>query len=488
MMGIRGVGGQSIALRHCFPAYFLGAVVIILVLLSGCLAEDGSRGGAAVGKAQQPVGNAAQVSAFLQLKEPAGPSLQLSISRVEILANGIWTELSVEPRRVDAAKLAAGQLLLCRNVVEPGRYQALRLTLAEAGVFRVGRSIPLTLASTQVELPLAVDLDLAKGDSKSLFITLDTVASLLGGDTLTPVLSAVVQTPPLVADLLYVACPSINTVYLVRCDKNWVSGSIGISGRPTYLGADAVGKRLYVLASGEAVINVIESATNRIVDKLRIPMVMEPGFMTVSPDGGPAYILDSRSGNVVRLELPSGRLAAQVRLGERPEYAAFLAEQGLLAVSSAMASTVSLLNTTNLATVQTITAGNSPEGMAGVNGILYIAERAANTVMLYDLKTGRIRDRLHVGFGPRRILVSNNQIYVASSNPAIGVLLVGQLSTTAEIATTGKPLEMAAADRRRWIYAAGDNPAGLTVIDNTTNRPAGFIELGAPPLGMAVLQ
>ena len=63
----------------------------------------------------------------------------------------------------------------------------------------------------------------------------------------------------------------------------------------------------------------------------------------------------------------------------------------------------------------------------------------------------------------------------------------GQFNVSGEISVKGKPFEMAASQSRRWLYVTDSERGGLSVIDPTSNRINGFIDLATLPLGMAVI-
>jgi hypothetical protein len=52
----------------------------------------------------------------------------------------------------------------------------------------------------------------------------------------------------------------------------------------------------------------------------------------------------------------------------------------------------------------------------------------------------------------------------------------------------GVPPEMAAEGNQRWLYVCEEGSKGVWVIEPTSSQVAGFIELGAVPVGVAVLQ
>ncbi len=124
-------------------------------------------------------------------------------------------------------------------------------------------------------------------------------------------LALTVVTPlrQLPVDLVFVSCPDIDTVFVVRADKNWVVDSFGVKGRPTYLAIDPdlSRQRLYVLASRDRTVKVVDLSSFRVVDFFTVPLNDAPTFMAISPDGRWAFLLDEDSGYLSRMDLTTGQ-------------------------------------------------------------------------------------------------------------------------------------------------------------------------------------
>jgi YVTN family beta-propeller protein len=463
---------------------------IALTLLGSCQPS--------VNSASQPTadpkrdGNdTARLSLFLNLKEPAGPGIRLEITNIEVLAENIWLPITEGPLVLDSEEIAAKQFFVGGRWVPPGLYERLRFTLSKGSALKgQGKYEAVSFDPFIVELAFPSPFLLSKNDSQSLFLTWDVQESQVGADSLLPALTIALSLKQLIADLIYVACPDIDTIFIIRTDKNWVADSFGIKGRPTHLAIDPdpSRQRLYVFASRDSTIKVVNISSQRIVDTFYIPNVGVSAFMTVNPDARLAYVFDERNNNLNRLDLLTGNLLTRLRLGYRPQYATYLSDSNLLAVSSALSQFISVHDPINLTQVKNI-ACNSPDGLLAMNNQLYIAESGANSVSIYDFASNRIQSRLAVGYTPRRLLYNGNKIYVSNyGSGSLSVILPGQLGVSREILGLGQPLEMAFNQNNRWLYVGDDQKGGLAVIDTSTDQLIKYINLGAQPAGMAVIQ
>jgi DNA-binding beta-propeller fold protein YncE len=218
-----------------------------------------------------------------------------------------------------------------------------------------------------------------------------------------------------------------------------------------------------------------------------VPLGDTPTFMTLSPDGRWGYLLDERSGHLSRMDLSSGRSAARVRLGFRPQHATFLERQNLLAVSLPLAQKVVLLDPLSLQQVRAIATGSEPAGLLVFDQLLYIAESGDHSVAIVDLPGQREVGRVTVGLAPSRLVESDRIIYVSNTEDgSLSVLIPGQLGVVRDVRGLDRPREMAFNRFYRRLYVADEMARALVVVDVNSNLIVGRIALGARPTGMAV--
>ncbi|MBU1060424.1 MAG: YncE family protein [Proteobacteria bacterium] len=466
---------------------FLGA---LLLLLTACttsndpLSPFSSPQGSGYGQADK----LGQLSLFLNLKEKNGPELKMRILSIEVLGEDMrWLPLLFEPVEADSRVILGGQISLARSFLAPGYYSQLRMTTNQS--LQSAETVPDPVVTTlEIRQPLYV----AKGDSHSLFLTWDVNASLAVADKDRPSLNLAPKLKNLLVDVAYVACPDINTVYMICTDKNWVCDSLGVSGDPSYLVSDQTNPtgNLFVLTEEDSNIKQIGPAANRVEETYYLSMIGKPQHMAISPDGQWAYVVDQNRGNILRINLQSGSIETRKRLGYEPSYILYLEKQGLLAVALSLSQSVVLLDPETLTQVQTISTGSRPEGLMLYNDTyLYIAESAGNSVMVYDLSLNRMQRRIPVDLSPMRILAADGLIYVTNyTSHSISVLKHGQLGVSKTISLDGPPLELAYSTSNKWVYVGNELTKTLDIIDPVNSKVVGRIPLGAPPKGMAVLQ
>lgn len=480
------------SLRNIFPTGSIALLLVLVLLSAGCQEQELSSG--VSGKtglvSHAPLSaNAAQLSVFLKLQQAEGERVVLEISAVDVQQGDSWVSLNSALQNADTKSLATSQRLLGRNTVPPGTFEAIRLTVQRAVLHRGSKETMLNLVDPVVVVPIPESVSVRRGDSTSLFLSWDVEKSLQGSAVFKPVLYADLQHIPLLQDLLFVACPEINTVYAVRTDTNFIIGSIGIPGQPLYVELDFAAERLYVLTAADAKIKVVDLTRNEVRDQFDIPMLPTPTFMTLSPDFRSAYLLDMKNNAVVRLDLATGVVAAQAEIEYQPLYALFIADQGQLAISASFTKSVYLLDPERLTILDKFIVGDIPDGMIYLEDQVYITEGDAGSVTVFDLKNRKILHQINTGVGPHRLVVGDSQIFVANrGSGSVSVLLPGQLNAFSQIDISGEPGEMVFSETRRWLYVGDAESGVVAVIDPGTYQVVNRIELAARPQGLTIVK
>jgi YVTN family beta-propeller protein len=189
------------------------------------------------------------------------------------------------------------------------------------------------------------------------------------------------------------------------------------------------------------------------------------------------------------MNLHTGQIDPRVKLGNRPNYAVYLEQQQLVAVSLGLTQKVLLLDPESLRVVRTIATGNEPEGLLVSDNVLYVAESGDASVSTNDLANRAAQSRQMVGFGPRRLVETDGQIFVSNyKDGSLSVLVPDQLGALQVIYGLGDPLEMVFDNFFRRLYVGDQRNASLAVIDTNSNQLLRQISLGAKPLGLAVIK
>lgn len=435
---------------------------------------------------------ASNVSLFLNIHNPgATPNVSLKFSSIEVLVDEMWIPFSTVVSEVNNSDTKHTQRFLGREWLKGQLCRGIRVKVAAlklpSGLASASSS---TSVSNDLEIMLQNPFVLEPGSRKTLFLEWDPAKSLLKSDLKETFLSAYPGLGNRIsANLVYVACPDIDTVYVVRADKFQVVDAFVVNGKPSYLAVDSLKKTIFVLSESLNKIKTYDTSTNFPISEINIALANAPNSMVINNTSQVAYVLDAL-GVLTSVDLATGNMLNRNRIGNRPNYICYISGLGKLAVSSSIDQTVYLLNPNTLTVEDSIALGSAPLGLMGWGNYLYIAEGAANSVSIYDLSSRKILKSIHVGFGPYRFVASNNTIYVTNfGDGSISIMPGGQFSVSKEIAIGKSPREMVVAEKQRLLFVGeGDCDGSLAIVDTTANQVVGRVELGAKPAGIAVIE
>lgn len=404
---------------------------------------------------------------------------------VAIEVDGAWIELGLAPVELGYLNLKERQMLVGSAVAPLGEHRRLRLRFS---------SLPVggTDASEQLmTLSLPEPLELRSGSSKCLFVDWQLISAQPRSKQLTSSFSAWGQGQALGGELLYVACQAINTVYVVRMDINEVVSAFGVPGPLAEIRMQSDERRLYILSRGRRAIYVYDCLNSRLIDQISLSGSIAPENMVLSADGDYAFVSDAAAGAVFKVELSSGQLVAQNRIGHRPQRMTYIdAGQGRLAVAVPSSNQVLILNAEDLRIQRSIPVGIRPAGLLYFADALYVAESGSQSVAVFAFQSGKQLAKITVGLQPDSLIgIDQSNAYVSNSGEqSLTALSAGQNMAFRRIDTVKNPTEMVYSLRKRLLYVASPRLNALGVLDRDSEKVLQQIVFGGVPGSMAILE
>ncbi len=441
---------------------------------------------------QRPVAGASNVSLFLNInRHGTTPNLRLKILSTELLVDDLWVPFSSDVAEVNSADTVHIQRFLGRQWLKGQFCRGIRVKFEPSKLTPNGaEDSTISKGSSDTEIMLQNPVELVPDSRKVIFLEWDTAKSFFSPEVKLPLLSAYPGGASRIStNLVYVACPDIATVYVVRADQFQVVDAFAVRGKPSYLAVDSDNKRIYVLSESLSKILPFDISTHFPGSEIVIPLANSPNFMTINDSRQLAYVLDV-NGVLTSIDLASGNMLNRNRIGNSPNYICYIPGFNKLAVSSTVDQTVYLVNPDSLAVEDRIILGAAPLGLLGWKDYLYIAEGTANSVAIYDLRARKILKNIHVGFEPSRFVATNNSVYVTNyGDGTISIMQGEQFSVSKEVAIGKSAREMVVSEKQRLLFVSeGECDGSIVVIDTTANQVVARVELGAKPMGITVIE
>lgn len=131
---------------------------------------------------------------------------------------------------------------------------------------------------------------------------------------------------------LATANQTANSVSLVRVADGVVLDEVAVGERPAALCRTPDSRHLLVTSAYGGELTVLEVAGERLRVERRIEIGFEPTGVAVTQDGQRAYVARAAHGQVVEVDLASGRIAHEIAVGRWPRYLALSPDGTRLAV------------------------------------------------------------------------------------------------------------------------------------------------------------
>lgn len=185
------------------------------------------------------------------------------------------------------------------------------------------------------------------------------------------------------------------------------------------------------------------------------PKYLSPIEMALSPDGHRLYVVCQESDEVRVVDTRSNRVIDKVAVGRVPRGIAINHDGSQLFVTNAWSDTVAVIDTGSMHAIQTLPTGFEPTGVAldEPNKTLYVANRLSSDISVIDLKSGTESKRLLAGRGASYLALSpdGKQVYATHIYPNPGAFRTEPNSELTVIDTARQIV----VDRKRLHNVAG---------------------------------
>ena len=238
-------------------------------------------------------------------------------------------------------------------------------------------------------------------------------------------------------------------------------------------------------------VSVIETATKRVVGKVRVSS--DPRGVAVTPDGAFVYVA---SDSVSVIGTAGNAIVATIRVGSLTEEVAISPDGAFVYVTDFFGSCtpgtwfgrcgVSVIETATNSVIDTIRVGRRPLGVAFTpdGAFAYVANRGSNTVSVISTQSRSVVGRVHVGSYPSGVAVTPDGSHVYVTDQFADSVTVIETATNRVLSTVAvgmSPIDVAITPNGAFAYVANSGSNDLSVIEVATNRVIATVKVGVRP-------
>lgn len=297
----------------------------------------------------------------------------------------------------------------------------------------------------------------------------------------------------------YVASPRTNTVSVIDTATNMVIAAVTVGNYPSAVAISPDGSWVYVVNQGSDSVSVIDVASGKVV--LTVPVGKSPAGVAVNADGR-VYVTSSGSDSVsvIYTQLfPSQVVSTKIGMGASSFGVAVHPDGTRVYVTHIVTSSVSVIDTTKNAVVQSVKVGNVPWGVAvhPAGTRVYVTNAGDDNISVIDTASNANIETIAVGKTPWRVAVApSGDLYVTNYDSNTVSVIGTSFSSHKTIAVAKGPTGVAVAPKGNRVYVTHpgvfrENRAGLfgvSVLDAAWPWPecAATVPVGTWPAGVAV--
>ena len=382
------------------------------------------------------------------------------------------------------------QRLLAFGNVPAGRYQGIACTVQKAVLKRGDGSAELLTA--EAPATAAVTFDLAPRTAAMVSLNLVYPDSVRTGFAFDPVFSAMVPDRPLTGLTGYVANAGDGSLTLFDKKRMQVAGVLATGSRPVSIVLDQGRKRGYVADAGEDLVEVIDLAEGRIINKVRLNTGDVPGEPALTPDGGILIIPNGGADSVTFLDTRTLLELARIPVAQGPR-SVLLDRTGQRAyVFSPTSNMISVIDVPYRSLAVSAAVEAEPvRGQFNRSGDrLYAICARSPYLLVLDPASLAVITRQFIGMGMTAIKVDTrtDTLYLAMQyDPVLGVYDPFSLSRGAGIPLGGTAAALAIDGDENNLYAVVPERRVVSVVNLVSRKIIGEFDVGSGPLWVAMM-
>lgn len=260
---------------------------------------------------------------------------------------------------------------------------------------------------------------------------------------------------------------------------------------------DPLTDRIYVAASNNGTVQVIDPATNLVLTS--IPVGSDPRYLALDPAIGELFVTNTLSNNVSVINASDNLDVGSIPVGANPIGINFDPANGYLYVADSWVytgteSNVSVINASSQAVVATIPVGSDARDLAydPLNELVYVANYGDSNLTIINTTQDRVTGAIELGAGVApsapAVDLANGELYVSNNTGAGAVFAINPASDAiSTIIRTGLyPARPVYDPANGFVYVGNEYSDTVSVISTTLDTVVGSIPTGLYPATIGI--
>lgn len=411
-----------------------------------------------------------------------------SISAVQDDGNEVPITLLIN--NIKGVDLAGRQRRIGSGALPEGSYKGLSIRIQRA--FLQGEERETSLLTPESPIMVQHPFSMKQKTNITLFLTCDLSGAVTDGIRFKPSFSLNLSSRGVIHTKGYLSDTSSSCILVFNKKKMQITGVISTGMAPKGMVIDKLRGRLYVAASGDDTVEVIDLLNEEIIGRINLNFQDRPVELALTPDGRTLLSVNEGSNTISILDALSLFERTRIRVGEKPVWAS-VAPSGLKAyIMNYSANSISVIDLTQNALSSSLALENTPlMGAFNLEGDeLYVIFRDSPNVAVVNPLQSTITKRIFIGAGAISVKADLNRGLVL-----VGKRYGGEISvidpfssmTIDAFQVDGSAACMTIDDDDNSLYAVLTDKKTLQKIGLTSKQSITELEAGDEPYSVVLM-
>lgn len=383
------------------------------------------------------------------------------------------------------------QVKLAEVMLPPNRYKGIYLKISKAMLERDGEKVTMIIPEGPIQISLPFQI--FSNENTPIFINWDVDRSVESEIFFKPVMNFLSKGPQLKSLMIYVTQERSNNVVVINRDTDQIISMIEVGKEPHGIAILNSLNRVYVTNSGEDTISVIDTQTNRVLNKVNTRLGSQPEGIAASSDGRIVVVCFFGTNQVSIRDANSMRELIALTVDKGPLRVVIDPRSRKAFVSNYYSNTVTVIDTSLLRIIGVIPVESNPIGLTfnSRGDRLYVVNSSSSNISVIDPSGQTVIGKINVGTGGYGILsdLFGDRLFLTRSTVNQLLFINAPVNTITKILPMDrKPSNMGIDPDGKKIYVINRDSNSISVVNKILGTVEKRIGVGENPYDIAIAQ
>jgi YVTN family beta-propeller protein len=439
-----------------------------------------------------PVRGAGQLTLYFKPIARGNLHISFQLDSIETeTSEGQRIIISSKVLQVSSREWLDQQIKLAEISLSSNSYKGIEFRISKAVLERDDEKMTLNIPEGVIRV--SQPFQVYSRESTPLFMEWNVDRSIESEVFFKPLMSFYSKEPQLKSLMIYVTQEKSNNVVVINRNTDQIVSNIEVGKKPHGIAIQSDINRAFVANSGEDTVTIIDTQTNRVLNKINTRLAAQPEDIAVSSDGRIVIVTYFATNQVSIREAATLRELGNINVDKGPMKVAIEPRGRKAFVSNYYSNTVTVVDLSLLKVIGTIPVESKPVGLAfnSRGDRLYVTNSGASNISVIDPAGQNVIGKINIGTGGYGIFADSfgDRIFVTRSTTGQFLFVNAPVNTITKIVQLEKqPTNLDIDPDGKKIYVVNQGSNSLSVINKIMGSVEKRIGIGDTPYDIAIAQ